>query len=136
MRKLLIAPLVGAMFVLSAASPAAADPAFEVSIVETFTDIDPCTGLEHEVTLDVTFYVHNHDDDSVARGVRSLSTTLGYTGGGTSSYVWNGNVEMFRLTDVITNESGDKILARAVFQADLRNETARIDKFDLTCLGS
>jgi hypothetical protein len=136
MRQLLVAPLLAAAVVLAGAVPAAADRAFEESLEETFVDIDPCTGLEHEVTLSVTFYVHNHDDDTVARGVRSLSTTLGYTGGGTSSYVWNGNVEMFRLTDLLTNQSGDRIRASAVFVADLRSETVRIDEFELTCLGS
>jgi hypothetical protein len=136
MKQLLIAPLLAATLVLSGAGPAAADRAFEESLVETFVDIDPCTGLEHEVTIDVTFHVHIHDDNTVARGVHSLSTTLGYTGRGTSSYVWNGNVEMFRVTDLLTNDSGDRISARVVFLADLRSETVWIDKFELTCLGS
>ena len=62
---------------------------------------------------------------------RTLSTTLGYAGSGTSSYVLNGNVEMFRATDLLTNDSGDKIRATVVFMADLRNETVRMDKFAL-----
>lgn len=136
MKQLLIVPLLAATLALSGAGPAAADRGFEESLEETFIDVDPCTGLEHEVTVDVTFHVHIHDDNVVARGVRSLSTTLGYTGGGTSSYVWNGNVEMFRLTDVLTDGSGNRITARVVFLADLKTETIRVDEFELTCLGS
>jgi len=104
--------------------------------VEAFVDIDPCTGLEQEVAIDVTFYVHGHDDGTVARGVHSLSTTLGYVGRGTSSYVWNGNVEMFRVTDLLTNDSGDRIRASVVFLADLRNGVIRLDTSRLDCLGS
>lgn len=136
MKHLLVAPLLAATLVFSGAGPAAADRAFEESFEESFVDTDPCTGLEHEVTVEMTFYVHVHGDKTVARGVRSLSTTLGYTGGGTSSYVWNGNVEVFRLNDVLTDEWGDRISARVVFQADLRSEAVRIDQFELTCLGS
>jgi hypothetical protein len=136
MRQVLIAPLLGAALVVSGAGPAAADRPFEEQVIEQFVDIDPCTGLEHEVTINVTFSVHLHDDRTVASGVHELSTTLGYAGRGNSSYVWNGNVEVFRVTDLLTNDSGDTIRARVVFVGDLKNETVRLDKFALECVGS
>lgn len=80
--------------------------------------------------------MHEHDGITVARGVRALSTSSGFTGSGTSSFVENGNVELFRVTDQLTNDSGDRIRARVVFLVDLRNETVRVDRFALDCLGS
>ena len=103
---------------------------------DTFLDVDPCTGLVHEVTIDVTFFVHFHDGVTVARGERTLSTSLGYTGRGTSSFVENGKVEMFRFSDIAADGSGNRLRASGAFVLDLRNGSVRIDAFELTCVGS
>jgi hypothetical protein len=42
---------------------------------------------------------------------------------------------VFRLTDILTNPSGDRIRARGLFVLDLSTGTARVDKGELTCLG-
>jgi len=65
---------------------------------ETFEDVNPCTGLLQTGTLVVTFYVHSQNGRIVARGDRTLSTSSGFVGTGTSSYVLNGEIEMFRFT--------------------------------------
>jgi hypothetical protein len=135
MKKLLIAPLLAAMLVLSGAGSAVAERPFTVPVEESFVDVDPCSGLAHEVTIAVTFYVHEHDGVIAARGVRTLTTSSGYAGKGTSSFVLNNSVEMFRSTDVLANDSGDRIRATVVFVADLRRESVRIDRFTLECLG-
>ncbi len=137
MRRTLISSLLAASLVLAVAAPASGGP--RVSITDdpmTFIDVDPCTGLEHEVTISVTFLVHFHDGVTVARGVRTLATSSGYVGRGTSSFVANGNVEVFRFSDRLADGSGNRIRASGVFVLDLSSGTVRVDKFTLTCLGS
>lgn len=123
------------LFVLAA--PAGADPPTQMGpFEETFDDVNPCTDQVHTVTITVTFFVHSHDGRSVARGDRTLSTSSGFFGKGTSSFVDNGQIEMFRFTDILSSDSGDRIRAKGVFVADLSTGTVRVDKFELTCLGS
>jgi hypothetical protein len=136
MRRLLMSTVLAASVALAAVAPAAADPVTEISIHESFVDVDPCTGNEHEVTIDWTFFVHEHDGRTVARGVRTLSTSSGYSGRGTTSFVLNDNVEMFRGTDMLTDGSGNRIRASAVFLFDRSSDAVRIDRFELTCVGA
>jgi hypothetical protein len=135
-KRILLSVLLSGLLVLSAAVPAAAGPPSTISFEETFSDVDPCTGDVHDVTIGMTFYVHEHDSITVARGVRTLATSSGYAGRGTSSYVLNGNVEMFRLSDILADCSGNRIRADGVFVLDLSSGTVRVEDFELTCLGS
>jgi hypothetical protein len=129
--------VLAASLLLVVAAPAGADPPTEMGpFVETFDDVNPCTGLVHTVTIAVTFSVHFHDDRIVAHGDRTLSTSSGFVGEGTSSFVDNGQIEMFRFTDILSNDSGNRIRANGVFVVDLSTGTVRVDKFELTCLGS
>jgi hypothetical protein len=140
MKRLLIPTILATVLAtalgLFVAGPAAADPPITISDTDTFTDVDPCTGQVHEVTIAVTFVVHLHDDTTVARGIRTLTTTGGYSGEGTSSFVENGNIEVFRFTDLLTDGSGNRIRASGVFVLDLSRDTVRVDEFELTCVGS
>jgi hypothetical protein len=137
MRRQLITALLAAALGLLAVAPAAANRPTALTIQEiAANEVDPCTGATHDVTFDVTFLIHDHDGRTVARGVRTLTTTVGYSGRGTSSFVANGQVEMFRFTDVLTDDSGNRIRARGVFVVDLGSETARVDRFQLTCVGA
>jgi hypothetical protein len=135
--RLVTACVVAASVLLLVAAPASADPPTQIGpLTETFADVNPCTGLAQTGTLVVTFYVHSQGGGIVARGERTLSTSSGFVGTGTSSYVLNGEIEMFRFTDILSNGAGDRIGARSVVVVDLSTGTARIDSFELTCLGS
>lgn len=137
MRRLLISALLAAALGLLAASPAVADRRTALTIQEIAAgEVDPCTGATHDITFDLTFLIHDHDGRTVARGVRTLTTTLGYSGRGTSSFVANGQVEMFRFTDMLTDDSGNRIRASGVFVVDLGSGTVRVDRFQLTCDGA
>jgi hypothetical protein len=136
-KRLGAACVLAASLLLPAAAPAGADAPTQVGpVTETFADVNPCTGLAQTGTLVVTFYVHSEDGRIVARGDRTLSTSSRFVGTGTSSYVLNGEIEMFRFTDILSNDAGDRIRARSVVVVDLSTGTARVDSFDLTCLGS
>lgn len=134
MRKLLLVLLT--LAVLGFAAPAAADPPTAEPFEFTFPDVNPCTGLIHTVTIAGTTFFHSHDGRTVAHSERTITTDpTGFVGHGTDSFVENGQVLMFRLTDILTNPAGDRIRARVVFVVDFSTDTVRVDKGELTCLG-
>lgn len=121
---------------LAFAVPAAADPPTEIPFEFVFDDFNPCTGDIHTVTIAGTTSVHEHDGRIVATSDRTITTTpTGFVGHGTDSYVLNGQVEMFRLTDILTNPSGDRIRARFVIVLDLSTGTVQVVTGELTCVG-
>jgi hypothetical protein len=133
--KRLFAVLLG-VAALAFAVPAAADPPTAFPFEFVFDDVNPCTGDIHTVTIAGTTFVHDHDGRIVASSERTITTSpTGFVGHGTDSYVLNGQVEMFRLTDILTSPSGDRIRARFVIVVDLSTGTVRVAKGELTCLG-
>jgi hypothetical protein len=136
MRLVRVCFVAASLLFLVPATASAEAPTQIGPLTETFADVNPCTGLAQTGTLAVTFYVHSEGDRIVARGERTLSTSSGFVGTGTSSYVLNGEIEMFRLTDILSNGAGDRIRARSVLALDLSTGTARVDSFELTCVGS
>jgi hypothetical protein len=117
------------------AAPAAADPPAIEEFVDVFTDVNPCSGNVMTVTFVGTAYIHEHGSRFVVRAERTITTSDGFVGHGTDSFVDNGQVVKFRQTDIMTNAAGDHFRARSVFVLDLSSETVRVDRFELTCLG-
>ena len=133
--KTLFAVLLGAV-ALASAVPAAADPPTAFPFEFVFDDVNPCTGEIHTVTIAGTTFVHDHDGRIVAHSERTITTSpTGFVGHGTDSSVSNGQVEMFRLADTLTNPSGDRIRARFVIVSDLSTGAVRAVTGGLTCLG-
>jgi hypothetical protein len=131
----LLAVLVG-VAALVFAVPAAADPPTTVPFEFIFVDVNPCTGGTHTVTITGTTSVHDHNGRIVATSDRTITTSpTGFVGHGTDTNVVNGQVEMFRLTDILTNASGDRIRARFVLIVDLSTGTVRGAGGPPTCLG-
>ncbi len=130
----LLAVLLG-LLALAFAVPAAADSPTAFPFEFTFPDVNPCTGLIHTVTIAGTSFVHDHDGRIVGHSERTITTSTGFVGHGTDTFVDNGQVVMGRLADIMTNASGDRFRARGVFVVDVSTETLRFDKFELTCLG-
>jgi hypothetical protein len=87
------------------------------------------------VTFVGTFFVHEHGSRVVVRGERTITTSDGFVGHGTDSFVDNGQVLMFRQTDIMRNATGDHFRARGLFVLDLSTDTVRVESFELTCLG-
>jgi hypothetical protein len=124
-----------ALLALGFAAPAAADRPTEFPILDVFPDVNPCTGTPMTVTFVGTVLVHDHDSRVVAIAHRTITTSDGFVGHGTDSFVENGQVVMARLTDVMTNASCDRFRARGLFVLDLSTDTVRVERFSLTCLG-
>ena len=133
MKRLVIGLL--SVVALAFAVPAAADPPTEFPILDVFEDVNPCTCDVMTVTFTGTFFVHEHDSRAVVRGERTITTSDGFVGHGTDSFVDNGQVLVFRQADIMTNASGDHFRARGLFVLDLSTDTVRIERFELTCLG-
>lgn len=133
--KRLMAVLVGAVALVFAV-PAAADPPTGVPFEFVFDDVNPCTGDIHTVTIAGTTRVHDHDGRVVATSERTITTSpSGFVGRGTDTYVLNGQVETFRLTDILTSPSGDRIRAHIVVRLDLSTGVLKISGSPPTCLG-
>jgi hypothetical protein len=120
---------------LAFAAPAAADRPTQFPILDVFPDVNPCTGDPMTVTFVGTAYVHFHNGRIVARAQRTITTSDGFVGHGTDNLVDNGQVLMSRLTDIMTNASGDRFRAQFVFVLDLSTDTVRVERGGLTCLG-
>jgi hypothetical protein len=120
---------------LAFAVPAAADPPTAFPIEDVFEDVNPCTGNIMTVTFVGTAFVHFHDSRIVVHAERTITTSDGFVGHGTDSFVDNGQVVMFRINDMMANASGDRFRARGVFVLDISTETVRVERFELTCLG-
>jgi hypothetical protein len=133
MRRLL--PVLLALLALTFAAPAAGDRPTEFPILDVFPDVNPCTGNVMTVTFVGTAFVHFHDSRVVAHAHRTITTSDGFVGHGTDAFIDNGQVLMSRITDIMTNASGDRFRARGVFVLDLSTGTVRVDRFELTCLG-
>jgi hypothetical protein len=124
--------LVGLM-----AAPAAADKPTEYPFSGGGTEIDPCTGLEMDVTVMGTFFDHEeHNNNFVGRiGERTGFTSSGYVlVGGHDNFRVNKNGVSGTFKDVWRNpDNGDKIQATGrllVVKGDVV-----IDRFDLRCVG-
>ena len=121
---------------LAFAVPAAADPPTAFPILDVFPDVNPCTGDPMTVTFVGTAFVHFHDSRIVVHAERTITTSDGFVGHGTDSFVDNGQVVMFRIHDMMANASGDRFRARGVFVLDISTGTVRVERFELTCLRS
>jgi len=134
MKKLVIGLL--SVVALAFVAPAAADPPVEEPIFDVFPDTNPCSGEPMEVTFVGTALVHEHGERVVAVAHRTITTSDGFVGHGTDSFVENGQVLRASLTDIMTNEAtGQHFRAHFVFVLDLRTDTVRVDRGALTCLG-
>ena len=119
--------LIAGAFALTVAARLSADSPTESPFEFSFDGIDRCTGLPHTVTISGTEFVHSHD----GRVVRHLDKTIttspsGYVGHGTDTFVNNGQVDMVSGTDILTNDSGDRMRARFVMVHDISTGITRV----------
>ena len=121
-----------------AAGVEAASAPTAVPFFEQFVDVNPCSGLDHTVTVTGTAWIHEHHGRQVIRFDRTISTSSGFQGRGTLTFVANGNIERIALNDILTHESGARIRAHfiGVFDLSTSPATVRVSKGTITCVGS
>jgi hypothetical protein len=136
MTKSLAGGVLAALLPLAFTAPTAADEPTAVPFEIVFDDVNPCSGDVHTVTISGTSFVHSHDGRTVVHSERTITTSpTGFVGHGTDSSVANGQVVMFRLADILTNASGERIRARFVLLIDLSTGAVRVLTGGVTCLG-
>ncbi len=136
--KRIVASLGLAALMIAALAPAAlADRPTLFTDSDTFTDVNPCTGEEHEITINFEFYDHDHENGAfVSPAVRSGTTDDGYVmQNGRDILVFTGNIVVAPFMDQWRHPDGSKFVARGVFVGDFRDFQVRVDNFSLECIG-
>jgi hypothetical protein len=128
---------VAGLIVVGLASPAAADPPTVEYFSDTFEDVNPCTGEQHTVTIELAESQHFHGDNFIGIGTTTITTEpTGFTGHGTTTFVVTQGAEVFRHVDILTDAAGNRIMASVVFVMDPATGDIRVEDGDLTCVHS
>jgi hypothetical protein len=98
---------------------------------QTFVDVNPCTGLDHTITVTGTFFVYERGVNGISHRLdRTITTSSGFTGHGEEISIDHDRI--FLIHDILTNSAGEHILADLVFVQDPQG-TPRVERFDLRC---
>jgi hypothetical protein len=117
------------------ALPAQADPPVAETWTDVFTDVNPCSGENHELTISNEARVHQHPNNTVIIASRTGTTDSGFE-------MVSGTLHLVRgestvgLTDVWHNPTtGEKLVAHVTVVLDPNTLTVRIERVSLRCLG-
>lgn len=129
---------VGSALLLGvSAAPAAADGnEFEDTFSVTFIDVNPCTGLPHEITINGVVHVSEGDDGVEIKEDRTGTTDSGYVlgGGEVNAHLNTDGVPLeVELRDEWHRPDGSSFLAMSRLVIDPETEEVLIDEFSLTC---
>jgi hypothetical protein len=98
---------------------------------ETFVDVNPCTGLDHTVTVTGTLFVYERGVHGLSHRLdRTITTSSGFTGHGTEISIDHDRI--FVVRDVLANDAGEHLLAQLVFVQDAQG-TPRVERADIRC---
>jgi hypothetical protein len=124
---------VAAFLVGVLSGPAAANAPVAIPFYQQFTDLNPCTGLVHTITVTGTLYVQDNNGAFVLRVDRSISTSSGYEGSGRFTSATNSDVMVVMLGDRLVSGSGSVIDAGFHFVVDLSDGSVKQFKGGVTC---
>jgi hypothetical protein len=125
---LVLLALAGAVCV--GALPAAADAPTVRHFQDVFDDVNPCTGLLHTVTIDVTAYStvpgHHH-------ATRTITTSSGFVGRGEEVGLLHDDT--FLLNDILVNaETGQRIHAHVIVVQNPATSEPQVFRQTFTCI--
>ena len=116
---------------LVAAVTASAGPPTVRQFSDTFVDVNPCTGLPHTVTINVTQYSVSPVLD---RATHEITTSSGFVGRGVETEV-GPNDEMFLLNDTLVNaETGQRAHAQLIVVVNPATGELQVFRQTLTCI--
>ena len=135
-RIFVLAAVIALLFAM--AVPALADKPESVGPISwTFTDENPCTNQDHDVTIVILVSEHQHNGRLVVHMQRSGSTSDGFTMvAGTQSWVDNGQVQRGRFVDQWRHDDGRKFKVHGGFVYNGNQGEVKIDSLRLDCIGS
>ncbi len=130
--------LVLTSLMLALSSPLQADRPFLLfDDTVTFTDLDPCTGLEQEITIYLTGYLHVHKNNFVLLVERSGESDAGYyMFSGVETQTFNTINEVFKASfvDMWRTDDGRLWQVRENFVFDETTFDVRVANFMFRCL--
>jgi len=88
------------VFLAVLTAPASADQPMVLTNVVTFVDENPCTGLDHTITIFLNAFIHDHNNNFVVHVERTGITDSGYT-------MFNGHAQFVDNSHVIVNTFKD-----------------------------
>jgi len=126
-----------AIAILAFTAPAGADRPVEFTDSVTFPATNPCSGLDHEVTIDFEIRLHEHGNKVIVHLKRTGTTDDGYVmDHGVENQVFNGNIFRAAFTDNWRRADGSKFKAQGVFVDNLNTGEVKVDNFRLRCIGN
>ncbi len=132
-----MAVVLAMVFATLFAAPALADKPFTFADSVTFVDVNPCSGVEDEITINVEVSIHEHRNNFVVHVGRSGSTVSGYTMiAGAESFVANKGVERGTFVDQWRHPDGSKFMVHGNFLFNANQGEVLVDNFSLTCIGN
>lgn len=137
MRRLLMMLAALAMLMTITAAPALADRPFTFTDSVTFIDVNPCTGHDDEITINVEVAIHEHRNNFVVHVDRSGHTLAGYDMiAGTESFVATHGIERGTFVDQWRHPDGSKFKVHGSFAYNLNQDELKFDNFRLECIGN
>lgn len=134
-----IVAVMGCTLMLSGvfAAQAGADAPVRFQDSVTFTDVNPCTGLAHDVTLNFDVSIHEHRNNFVVHVARGGSTSDGYWMiNGNDSFIENKGGARGHFMDQWRGPDGAKFRVTGTFLYNANQDEVKVDRFALTCIGN
>lgn len=127
--------MTGVMLVGLMAAPAMADDPIIISDTIVFTDVNPCTGLEHEITRDFTVTIREHGNNTVVQVDNSVVTDDGYEGTGHETTVISKNVATGTINYVVDKpDNSARYMVKIHFTFDANKGELRTERVAFNCV--
>jgi hypothetical protein len=117
-------------------APALADAPTVLTDEVTFVDENPCTGLDHTITIFMTVFVHeDHNNNLVVHVERTGITDSGYTMfNGQLQFVNNSHVVVQTFKDLWRNDDGSTFEASALLVINLNQGEIKVQQGAVRCI--
>jgi hypothetical protein len=116
---------------LAVALPAAADPPTVRHFQDVFVDVNPCTGLDHTVTVDVTVY--SPVPDHTGHATHTITTSDGFVGRGEEVGIFDDTIS--QINDTLVNpDTGQRIRAQLIVIANPTTGDLQVLRSTVTCI--
>jgi hypothetical protein len=117
-------------------APALADAPTVLTDQVTFVDENPCTGLDHTITIFMTVFVHeDHNNNLVVHVERTGITDSGYTMfNGQLQFVNNSHVVVQTFKDLWRNDDGSVFEAAALLVINVNQGEIQVQRGAIRCI--
>ena len=137
MRRLIFAVTLAMVFVGVVAVPAMADKPTTIPNLLVWEDVNPCSGLPHEVTLDAVVSMHDHRNNGLFHVSYTGTTSSGFTLiAGQENAMRNDNVVRGTFNFQWRHADGSKFVEQGKFLINFQKNEMLVDVLGSRCIGS